>query len=68
MTPKERILAAIDHKPADKIPADYWGLPEVTEKLMKEMPVSNLKDLWTALKIDKINKLFLTLLYEIKGG
>ncbi len=56
MTPKERILAAIDHKPVDKIPADYWGTPEVTEKLMEEMPVSNLKDLWTALKIDKIIK------------
>lgn len=35
MTSRERILAAIDLKPVDRIPLDYWGTDEATSKLIK---------------------------------
>lgn len=54
MKPRERILAVIDHKPVDKIPTDYWATPEVTERVMKELKVTNELELWKTLKIDKI--------------
>lgn len=33
MTPRERVLAAIDRKPVDRIPTDIWATPEVWAKL-----------------------------------
>ncbi|OGO79886.1 MAG: hypothetical protein A2Y21_05745 [Clostridiales bacterium GWC2_40_7] len=54
MTPKERILAAIDHKPIDRIPTDYWGTGEVTQKLMTGLGVNSPMELWKALDMDKI--------------
>ena len=33
MTPRERVLAALDHKVPDRIPLDFWAVPEVWEKL-----------------------------------
>ena len=54
MTPRERILAAIEHKPVDRIPMDYWGTPEATQKLMKELGVSDYWQIFKTLDIDKI--------------
>ncbi len=54
MTSRERIIAAIDHKPVDKIPTDYWGTPEITSKLMKALGIKQEIDLWKRLDIDKI--------------
>lgn len=33
MNSRERILAAIDHQPVDRIPTDIWATPEVWKKL-----------------------------------
>ncbi|HBC86858.1 MAG TPA: uroporphyrinogen-III decarboxylase-like protein [Lentisphaeria bacterium] len=33
MNSRERILAAINHQPVDRIPTDIWATPEVTQKL-----------------------------------
>ena len=33
MTPCERMLAAINHQPVDRIPTDIWAVPEVWAKL-----------------------------------
>jgi len=54
MTHRERILAAINHNPTDRVPTDYWGVPEITQKLMKHFDVSNMIGLAKALDIDKI--------------
>lgn len=35
MTSRERILAAINHQPLDRIPTDIWATPEVWAKLKK---------------------------------
>jgi len=54
MTHRERIMAAINHQPTDRVPTDYWGVPEITEKLMKHFSVGDELSLWKALDIDKI--------------
>jgi uroporphyrinogen decarboxylase len=55
MTSRERILAAIDRKPVDRIPLDYWGTGEATASLMKHLGVSDGPALWRKLEIDKIH-------------
>ena len=54
MTHRERILAAINHQPCDRVPTDYWGVPEITEKLMKHFGVKDMIGLSEALDIDTI--------------
>ena len=54
MTPRERILAAINHQKTDRLPLDYWGVPETTEKLYKFFNVSNDLELAKAMDIDLI--------------
>ncbi len=54
MTSHERILAAIDHKPIDRLPMDYWGTYETTAKLMKALGAKTHIELWHMLDLDKI--------------
>ena len=54
MTHRERILAAIRHQPTDRVPMDYWGVPEITRKLLDRFGVSSMQELATALDIDMI--------------
>jgi uroporphyrinogen decarboxylase len=54
MTHKERILAAINHRQADRIPLDYWGVPEITEKLMQHFGVKTFPEFADALDIDMV--------------
>ncbi len=54
MTHRERILAAIRHEGTDRIPTDYWGVPEVTEKLMRHFHAVDMPDLARKMDIDKI--------------
>ena len=35
MTSRERMLAAIDHQPVDRVPTDIWATPEVFDKLQR---------------------------------
>lgn len=55
MTPKERVMAVINHEPVDRIPLDYWATGEVTEALMKHLRTEKVTDLYNRLNIDKIN-------------
>jgi len=54
MTHRERILAAINHTPTDRVPTDYWGVPEINRKLMDRFGVQDMLGLVKALDIDKI--------------
>lgn len=54
MTHKERILASINHQPTDRVATDYWGVPEITQKLMNHFSVKDMLGLAKALDIDKI--------------
>jgi uroporphyrinogen decarboxylase len=52
MTPRERWLTLLQHQKPDRIPMDYWGTPEVTDKLMKHLGTATFKDLVVKLKLD----------------
>ncbi len=54
MTHRERILAAVLHQPTDRVPTDYWGVPEITDKLMRSLGVTDMTGLAQALDIDMI--------------
>jgi len=54
MTSRERIMAAIRHEPTDRVPLDYWGVDEITTKLMKHFGVKDMIGLAKALEIDLI--------------
>jgi uroporphyrinogen decarboxylase len=54
MTPRERILAAVHHEPTDRVPTDYWGVEEITQKLMVRCGVAHTMDLYDTMGIDKI--------------
>lgn len=67
MTHKERILATINHQPTDRIATDYWGVPEVTEKLIKHFGCENMYGLAKALDLDYIVEVFPRLKTERKN-
>jgi len=54
MTHRERIMAAIRREPTDRVPTDYWGVPEITDELMKHFGVKDYVNLMEVLNIDKI--------------
>ena len=56
MTSRERTLAALDRRPLDRFPTDYWGVPEITEKLLRHFGVEDTIDLWPRLGVDRILK------------
>ena len=48
MNSRERMLAAIDRKPMDRVPTDIWAVPEIHEKLARRLG----DDYYQALHID----------------
>lgn len=50
MTPRERVLAAINHQPVDRIPTDLWATPEVWDALRTRF--GSTMDVFDALHID----------------
>lgn len=40
MTPRERWLAVLTRRPADRVPLDYWGTIEATVKLIRHLGLS----------------------------
>jgi len=53
MTHRERLLAAMDLKPVDRLPVDFWGVNEIVQKLMDHFAVKDWFALAKALDIDK---------------
>lgn len=52
MTPRERVLQAIAHKPTDRAPADYGAHQAVTDGLIQKLGVANAEELLEALHVD----------------
>ncbi len=52
MTPKERVLAAINHHTVDRIPCGFVSTPEVDEKLMRHFKTSSLDMVLDKLGVD----------------
>lgn len=47
MTNRERILAAVNHQPVDRIPTDMWATPEVQEILYDHFQINAGKETQT---------------------
>ena len=54
MTPRERILAILNRKPADRIPVDIWHTPEVLDALRAHTGIQDALELYRQLGLDKI--------------
>lgn len=52
MTPRERVFRAIAHQPTDRMPADYHGLPHVTDRLVEHLGLPDGEALLQMLQID----------------
>jgi uroporphyrinogen decarboxylase len=52
MNSRERILAALNHQPVDRVPTDIWATPEVWDKL--QAPFGDRDEIYRALHIDGI--------------
>lgn len=53
MTPKERWLAVLTRKTPDRVPMDYWGTTEITQKVMKHLGASSVEEMDKKLHIDR---------------
>jgi uroporphyrinogen decarboxylase len=53
MTPRERWMALLEGKEADRIPADYQATDEVTARLLQELNCVDESALWRKLHVDK---------------
>ena len=53
MTPRERWLAVLSRQKPDRVPMDYWGTDEATEKLMRYLHCESERALFERLHIDK---------------
>jgi uroporphyrinogen decarboxylase len=54
MTPKERWLAVLERRKADRVPMDYWATPEVTERLMQHLRCKTPEEMYEQLHIDAV--------------
>mgnify|MGYP005832731197 CR=1 FL=1 len=53
MTPRQRWLALLEGRWADRIPADYQATPEVTARLLADLQCPDEEALWCRLRIDR---------------
>ena len=53
MTPRERWQAVMQRKKPDRIPMDYWGTAEATEKLMRHLGCGTPEEAFKKLSIDR---------------
>jgi len=53
-TPRERILAAINHETLDGVATDYWGTPEATEKVCRHLGCEGTIEMYDRLGVDGI--------------
>lgn len=54
MNAKQRVLAALNRDPVDRLPVDLWHTPEIGSQLRKHCGVESDLDVYRALKLDKI--------------
>ena len=52
MLPRERVLTALSHKVTDRVPLDFWGVPETWQKLYEYFHTDHDEDILEALGID----------------
>lgn len=53
MTPRQRWLALLEGRQADRVPTDYQATPEVTARLLAELGCADESALWLRLHVDR---------------
>jgi len=65
---KKRVLDTINHNEPDRVPCDYWGAPEVDQRLMHQFSVRSLDEVRRSLKAD-ISYIYASgIIYEDRKG
>ena len=54
LSSRDRVLAAIRHQPVDRVPTDYWGTGEITQKLCDYLGCADRIEMYDCLGIDGI--------------
>lgn len=54
MTPRERWQAVLARRTPDRVPMDYWGTTEATDRLMHHLGVGSRWEMYERLHIDKV--------------
>lgn len=54
MTPRERWLAVLNRQQPDRVPLDYWGTPEASQKLMDYLGCASEEEVFERLHIDHV--------------
>jgi uroporphyrinogen decarboxylase len=54
LSSRDRVLAAIRRQPVDRVPTDYWGTAEITDKLYRHLGCDTRQALYDCLGIDGI--------------
>src|SRR5574337_881667 len=53
VTPRERWLAVLSGKRADRVPCDFWATAEVKSRLRADLGCKSDRELWERIGIDK---------------
>ncbi|MCK6579581.1 MAG: uroporphyrinogen-III decarboxylase-like protein [Anaerolineae bacterium] len=54
LTPRERWFAVLNRQPPDRLPMDYWGTPEATERLKRHLGCATEWQVFERLHIDRM--------------
>ncbi len=52
MRPRERVMISLEHREPDRVPIDYWAVPEVTERLKRHFGFQEDEELLRHLGVD----------------
>ena len=52
MDSKEKVATTLAHQEPDRVPVDYWATPEITERLVRELPVDDKEGLLRTFGVD----------------
>ncbi|MCL5102986.1 MAG: hypothetical protein M1133_02565 [Armatimonadetes bacterium] len=55
MTSRERVLAAIDHKPVDRVPRVFKGTPEVEAQVVRELGLQSVEDIEGRFRVENLH-------------
>jgi hypothetical protein len=53
MTPRERWMAVLSGQKPDRVPCDFWGTADITNRLLDDLNCPTERDLWDRLGVDK---------------
>jgi uroporphyrinogen decarboxylase len=64
MNARERVRAALERRPVDRMPVDLWHTPEIVQALRQRFGVSDDFAMWKAMDLDKIVWVFMDYLTD----